>query len=150
MFLGPSETDLNLNFSFLSKFFVIVVREKWLLRSKTRQRKDVTDPKLVRENWLPIQNSSEKSCYRSKISQRKVVTDTKQVREKLLPILASSVQSGHLIVLIHYRLFQFQIWTIMALIAMGYRMWIVMPTMDMKVTVKMRRLTTIAGIAVRK
>ena len=86
MFLGPSEPDLSLNFSFLSKFFVIVVREKWLPRYKTSQRKDVTDPKLVREKWLPIQNSSEKSCYRSKTSQRKVVTDTKQVREKLLPI----------------------------------------------------------------
>ena len=86
MFLGPSETYFSLNFSFLSKFFVIVVGEKWLPRSKTRQSKDVTDPKFVRENWLPIQNSSEKSCYQSKMSQIKVVTVPKRVRENLLPI----------------------------------------------------------------
>ena len=86
MFLGPSEPDFILNFSFLSKFFVIVVREKWLPRSKTRQSKDVTDPKFVRENWLPIQNSSEKSCYQSKMSQIKVVTVPKRVRENMLPI----------------------------------------------------------------
>ena len=36
MYLGPIKSDLSLNFGFLLKFFVIVVCEKWLHRSKTR------------------------------------------------------------------------------------------------------------------
>ena len=55
-----------------------------LPRSKTSQRKDATDPKLVREKWLLI-----------KTRQRKVVTDQKRVREKLLPIKTLCVQTEH-------------------------------------------------------
>ena len=111
MFLGPLEPDLGLNFSFLFKFFVIVVREKWLLRSKTSQRKDVTDPKLVRENWLPIQNSSEKSCYRSKMSQRKLVTDPNLVSSNWATSLIWSFDSSQAKkVLLSFRYGQLWLW----------------------------------------
>ena len=74
MFLIWPEPKFSLNVSFLSHFLVIVVSEKWLPRSKTRQWKVVTVLELVSKTWLPIQNESVKSGYRYKTCQKKIGT----------------------------------------------------------------------------